>query len=225
MGFTRPGWAGTLALSLSIVTAYLATGLGADTYPRQPDVDAQHYVFRLTLLTTDANDIQGEATATVKVLKAGVPALWLDLTSATPDGKGMTVTGVTAAGRAVAFSHQDNRLRLPLPAAVNAGEDVTFVIAYHGVPANGLRLINNIHGDRTAFSENWYNRARHWLPMIDHPADKASGEFIVTTRPDYQVVSNGVLAGQVDLPGGLRRTHWTQSAPISCEPKYRRYRF
>jgi aminopeptidase N len=83
------------------------------------------------------------------------------------------------------------------------------------VPANGLRLLNNIHGDRTAFSENWYHNARQWLPMIDHPAAKATGELIVTTKADYQVVSNGVIVEQVDLPGGLRRTHWKQDVPIS----------
>ena len=127
----------------------------------------------------------------------------------------MTVTGVTSDGRAVPIEHRDNRLHLPLPAGATAGQDVIFTIAYHGVPGNGLRLLNNIHGDRTAFSENWYNRARQWLPMIDHPADKATGELIVTTKADYQVVSNGVIVEQVDLPGGLRRTHWKQDVPIS----------
>jgi aminopeptidase N len=127
----------------------------------------------------------------------------------------MSVTAVSAAGAPVRFTHTDNRLHLPLPAGVNAGDTVSFTIAYHGVPANGLRLIDNIHGDRTAFSENWYNRARNWLPMIDHPADKASGEFIVTTRADYQVISNGTLVEQRDLAGGLRRTHWSQTQPIS----------
>ena len=113
------------------------------------------------------------------------------------------------------IDHRGNRLHLPLPAAATAGQDVTFTIAYHGVPGNGLRLLNNIHGDRTAFSENWYNHARQWLPMIDHPADKATGELIVTTKADYQVVSNGVIVEQLDLPGGLRRTHWRQDVPIS----------
>ena len=51
--------------------------------------------------------------------------------------------------------------------------------------------------------------------MIDHPADKATGELIVTTKADYQVVSNGEIVEQVDLPGGLRRTHWKQDVPIS----------
>jgi aminopeptidase N len=189
--------------------------LAADTYPRQPGIDARHYAVRLTLLTSDSNEIQAEATVTLRIVTPGTREAVLDLTSATPDGKGMTVTGVRSDGRVVPVEHHDNRLHLPVPAEAIAGQDVTFTITYHGVPGNGLRLLNNIHGDRTAFSENWYNRARQWLPMIDHPADKATGEFIVTTKADYQVVSNGVIVEQLDLPGGLRRTHWKQDVPIS----------
>jgi len=207
-----PNAFGLLFCAAAVLTS---ARLEADTYPRQPGVDAQHYVFRLTLLTGDSNEIQGEAIATFRVVTDGVREMFLDLSSVAADGKGMAVTSVVSAGRAVAFAHRDNRLRLPLPPGVKAGQDVGFTITYHGVPADGLRLINNIHGDRTAFSENWYHHARQWLPMIDHPADKATGEFIVTTRADYQVIANGALVEQLDLPGGLRRTHWTQSAPIS----------
>jgi aminopeptidase N len=189
--------------------------LRADTYPRQPGVDAQHYAVRLTLLTTDANDIQAEVAVTLRVVTAGTREAILDLASPTSGGKGMTVTSVTSAGGAVPFDHRDNRLHLPLPANAAPGQDVVFAIAYHGVPDKGLLFVTSIHGDRTAFSENWHNRARQWLPMIDHPADKATGEFVVTTRAQYQVVSNGVLFEQVDLPGGLRRTHWKQDVPIS----------
>jgi len=189
--------------------------VGADTYPRQPGVDAEHYVFRLTLLTGESNDIQGEAAVTLRMVTADVREMFLDLTSVTPDGKGMTVGSVSLAGQPVAFTHTANRLRLPVPSGARAGEHLTFVISYRGTPGNGLRLLNNIHGDRTAFSENWYNRARQWLPMIDHPADKATGEFIITTKADYQVVGNGALMEQLDLTGGRRRTHWKQSVPIS----------
>lgn len=202
---------------LAIVALVTASSIRvtADTYPRQPGVDAQHYIFRLTLLTGDSNEIQGEATATFRLVAADVREVALDLATPTADGKGMTVASVTSAGQPVAFTHRENRLRLPVPAGSKAGQQVTFTIAYHGVPANGLRLINNIHGERTAFSENWYNRARQWLPMIDHPADKATGEFIITTRADYQVIANGALLEQVDLAGGRRRTHWRQAVPIS----------
>jgi len=200
---------------LIVLALLFSVPLGADTYPRQPGVDAQHYVFRLTLLTSDSNQIQGEAAVTLRITRDDVRDVWLDFTSATTGGKGMTVSTVTVAGQSVAFTHRDNRLKLGVPAGTKAGQNVTFVINYKGEPGNGLRLLNNIHGERTAFSENWYNQARQWLPMIDHPPDKATGEFIVTTKADYQVISNGALVEQLDLPGGQRRTHWRQSVPIS----------
>jgi len=200
-----------LALALTLAPALVL----ADTYPRQPAVDAEHYVFSLTLLTTDSNEIEGEATVRLHVVSNGASEALLDLTSRTPDGKGMTVTRVTSNGQPVSFTHEHDRLRLPLPASAKAGDDVTFDIAYHGEPANGLRLLNNIHGERTAFSENWFHNARQWLPTIDHIADKATAEFIVTTKAEYQVISNGLLVDQVDLPGSLRRTHWSQEVAVS----------
>jgi aminopeptidase N len=205
-----------LRLMLALGLALGSTArIAADTYVRQPGVDARHYVFRLTLLTSDSNEIRGETTATFRLVADGVRDIVLNFATPLAGGKGMTVTAVTSLGRAVAFSHADNRLRLPVPADARAGHDVSFTIAYHGVPANGLRLIDNIHGDRTAFSENWHNQARQWLPMIDHPADKATGEFIVTTRAVYQVIANGALVEQVDLGADQRRTHWKQAVPIS----------
>ena len=200
-----------LALALTLAPALVL----ADTYPRQPAVDAEHYVFRLTLLTTDSNEIEGEATVRLHVATNGASEALLDLTSTTPEGKGMTVTRVTSNGQPVSFTHEHDRLRLPLPAGAKAGDDVTFDIAYHGEPANGLRLLNNIHGERTAFSENWFHNARQWLPTIDHIGDKATVEFIVTTKAEYQVISNGLLMDQVDLPGSLRRSHWSQDVAVS----------
>jgi len=51
--------------------------------------------------------------------------------------------------------------------------------------------------------------------MIDHPYDKATGEFIVTAPSHYQVVANGLLIEELDLPNATRRTHWKQSVPIA----------
>ena len=185
----------------------------ADTYPRQPGVDAWHYVFRLEL--SDASpDITGEATIDVRFTKDGVDEVSLDLASAA-NGKGMTVTDVTNAGQKVPFSHQHNVLTLPLPARSRSGGHVLFTITYHGVPANGLRILSNKYGEWSAFSENWPNRAREWLPMIDHPYDKATSEFIVTAPAKYQVVANGLLQEETDLGDGRRRTHWKQSVPIA----------
>jgi len=202
----------TRTFLLALLVAIATQVAHADTYPRQPGVDAIHYVFRLSF-TDNIDEIAGDATVTVK-LAAGVSEVVLDLISAA-GGKGMSVAAVTVGGKPVQFAHQSDRLRVPLPKPSTAGEEIAVGISYRGIPAQGLRIINNIHGERTAFSENWPNRARHWLPMIDHPYDKATGEFVVTAPAQYQIVANGLLVEELDMPAGQRRTHWKQSVPIA----------
>jgi aminopeptidase N len=197
---------------LFLTVALTAATATADTYPRQAGVDAVHYVFRLTI--GDASDeISGQTTVTLK-LAAGIREVFLDLASAT-GGKGMTVSAVSIGGSPVDFTHRSDRLRIALSPPLTAGVEIAVNVQYSGVPAQGLRIMNNIHGERTVFSESWPNRARHWLATIDHPYDKATGEFIITAPAQYQVVANGVLKEELDLAGGLRRTHWRQSVPIA----------
>jgi aminopeptidase N len=185
-----------------------AATAGADTYPRQPGVDVWHYTFKLDVSDTSP-EISGEATVDFRFTQAGLTTVALDLASAA-NGKGMTVRGVTSNGTAVQFAHAASVLRIQLPHPSVAGESQLFTIAYGGVPANGLRILKNKYGEWSVFSENWPNRAREWLPMIDHPYDKATSEFIITAPAAYQVVANGLLQSEVDRVDGRRTTHWKQ---------------
>jgi hypothetical protein len=47
---------------LLLAALFAVIQLAADTYPRQPGIDALHYVFRVTL-SDDTDEIIGEATA------------------------------------------------------------------------------------------------------------------------------------------------------------------
>jgi aminopeptidase N len=185
----------------------------ADNYPRQPAIDIQHYIFRVTL-TDDKDEIGGETTVRVRFLKDGVSSFWLDLASAA-NGKGMTVSEVTSGGAVAQFTHQNGRLTIQLSAASKAAELREYTVKYRGVPADGLKFPKNKFGDRTFFSVNWPDKAHEWLPTVDHPSDKATSEFIVTAPAKYQVVANGLLQEEFDLGDGRRRTHWKQSVPIA----------
>jgi aminopeptidase N len=185
----------------------------ADTYPRQPGVDALHYVFDLTL--TDAADVvDGEAVLDLRLLEDGVASVALDLVGLR-DGKGMTVSSVRVGDLPARFEHRNDRLLVTLPSSAPAGEHRKLTVRYRGTPASGLRIGANRHGDRTFFSDNWPNRARHWLPTIDHPYDKATCELLVTAPSHYQVVSNGLLVEETDVSPTTRRTRWRQSVPIA----------
>ena len=188
----------------------------ADNYPINKNIDIKHYVFQLRL--TDSNDeIIGTTQVTVNFKLAGMQNFRLDLINKTTEkkDKGMVVEGVSISNTAVNYTHENDALIISLPKNSVANETITFTIKYHGIPFDGLRIGATKFGDRSFFNENWPNRGRHWLPIIDHPSDKATSEFIVTAPDHYKVVSNGLLLEESSLGNNTKLTHWKQSVPVS----------
>ena len=130
-------------------------------------------------------------------------------------GKGMTVTAVAAGDQALTWQHESDRVRVTMPRAFAAGDTFSFTVNFHGVPATGILIANNRHGDRGWVTNPWPNKARNFRAVVDHPSMKATHTTSVTAPRKYQVVSNGLLVEETDLPGDLRRTVWRESAPIS----------
>jgi len=188
----------------------------ADTYPINKNIDVKHYVFNLSLSDAD-NEITGTTLVTINFKEAGMQNFRLDFinkTSARKD-KGMVVDAVSVNNAAINYTHQNDELIISLPTPSTKNQTLTFSIQYHGIPYDGLRIGNTKLGDRSFFNENWPNRGRHWLPIIDHPHDKASSEFIVKAPSHYKVVSNGLLMEESELGNSTRLTHWKQSVPVS----------
>ncbi|MYE16887.1 MAG: M1 family metallopeptidase [Gemmatimonadetes bacterium] len=207
--FVRP----SLALLLATLPAATAP-LAAQDGPSRPGIDIEAYRFELAL-RDDTDEIAGRATVTLRFTADGVTEVPLDLIGRGADGRGMEVLAVTdPGGGSLVFSHESDLLTVTLAEPGAAGERATFSVGYAGVPASGLRIGPNKYGERTFFSDNWPNRARNWLPTVDHIGDKATNEFIITAPAHYQVVSNGRLVEETDLEGGMRLTHWRQSVPI-----------
>jgi len=203
-------------LRTALCLALGATSAIADTYSRIGSVDALNYTFRVTL-ADETDEVAAEATIDLRLVSDGVTEVRLDLVGLSPEnGRGMTVEAVTSGvGNPLRFAHEANQLRIQLGKPSAAEQRIQLTVRYRGTPASGLRIGPNKYGERTFFSDHWPDKARHWLPTIDHPYDKATGEFVVTAPAHYQVVSNGLLLEETDLPGGRRRTHWKQSVPIA----------
>ena len=205
-------------IRISLFVALLCAPLAADTYPRQPEIDIQHYRFELEV-SDDHDRIDGRATVEVRVDDPAAGRLALDLIGpdSAPAGRGMTVESARWLGahRPSEFTHARGRLTVPLPTDIEPGSRRSLVITYGGVPAGGLIIGDNKHGARCFFSNNWPDKARHWLPMLDHPYDKATADIVITAPSHYQAVANGLLVEETDLGDGRRLTHWRQSVPIS----------
>jgi aminopeptidase N len=188
----------------------------ADTYPINKKIDIKHYSFALTL--SDSNDeIIGSTNITIHFKQAGVQNFRLDLINQSIErkGKGMLVDGVYLDKNQISYTHQKDALIINLPSPSSLNQTLVFTIKYHGIPSDGLRIGATKLGDRSFFNENWPNRGRHWLPLIDHPYDKATSEFIVNAPAHYKVISNGLLLEESDLGNNVKLTHWKQSVPVS----------
>jgi aminopeptidase N len=193
----------------------VAVALHADPYVRQP-IDVQHYRFAIGL--ADSTDrISGDATIRFAILQANLAQVWFDLAGMTParQGRGMRVSSVTRDGTPLVFRHDGDRLTITLDKAAAAGSVVELLVHYAGIPADGLQIKPTPLGDRAFFSDNWPDKGHHWLPLIDHIADKATMEMAVTAPSHYQVISNGLRVESTDLPLDMRRTVWRESVPIS----------
>jgi aminopeptidase N len=233
-----------VACIAAAVLVLTASHLSADTYPRQKGIRITHYTFDVILSdasdeitmkeTVDADlldegitgidlDLCGPHAKGATAKEPGDPCVGRTEarglsgqanSAASRSPTGMTVTAASEAGRPLTFTQKGDIVHLPFASPSRAGQHVTFTISYHGVPATGLRIGNNRHNDRSFISNDWPNLAHNWLATIDHISMKAPKTMIVTAPARYQVISNGLLTQQMDLPNGLRRTVWDEKVPI-----------
>jgi aminopeptidase N len=184
------------------------------------DLDVLHYDVELSL-SDDVDWILGSAELRLRAEADGADRVQLDFT-------GLAVTEVRVDGSPTEALHEDGRLSIPLGRALARGEEAVVAIRYRGVPDDGLVLRDNIHGRPAAFVDNWPNRARFWLPSVDHPSDKATVRFTVHAPAEWEVIANGRQIGQAyptppeDAPGGPetgpRRT-WVYNSEVP-HPSY-----
>ena len=202
---------------LSALLVLFVTHTYADSYPRNYAIDILHYAFELTF-ADNTDEIRGSAFITLQCRQNNVSQIRLDLinTSDKWKGKGMNVQSVTLNNQLLSFTHKTDELLIQLGASPAISQSLTIVVNYSGVPAGGMKIQPTKFGDRSFMCENWPNNARHWLPTVDHPYDKATSEFIVTAPAHYKVVSNGLLLEESMLNKETKRTHWKQSVPVSC---------
>ena len=124
---------------------------------QQPALQVVHYDIALDL-PRSGKTIEGVASLTVRRL-VRVDTLGLDLLD-------MKVSLVTEAGKQIGFSQHDGRLNIYVG---GSRQDTLHVaITYSGVPTDGLIISTDSAGRWLAFGDNWPNRARHWIPSVDH---------------------------------------------------------
>ncbi len=155
-------------------------------------LSAQQAAFHVTNydLTLDLPDtgkfIEGHAELTV-VRKARADTLILDLLD-------LSARQVMLNGKPARFTQDPEHVRILVDGVRDDTLKVT--VDYAGAVKDGLIISTDSAGRWVAFGDNWPNRARHWIPSIDHPHDKSTVSWTVHAPFDRRVVANGMPYSQ-----------------------------
>ena len=113
-----------------------------------------------------------------------------------------------------------------IPVTMGFGDTIVVTVEYGGAVTDGLVIGTDSAGRWMAFGDNWPNRARRWIPSIDHPSDKSTVTWTVRAPSDRKVVANGQLVEESRIPraadpdGSAGRpvartlTRWRETRPI-----------
>jgi aminopeptidase N len=202
-----------LSISFFIISCFMLTG--KDGYMRSTSADIIHYDFSISI-SDSSNIIYGHASITVNFIGT-VSSIGFDLKNRASDEKGMTVQYLAFDKGSVKWVHKNNRIDITFDDSIKAGSQGVFTIDYSGVPADGLIISENKYGKRTFFADNWPDRARNWLPCVDHPYDKATVDFNITSPDHYQVVGSGYLIEESCMPNHTKLTHWKEDVPLATK--------
>ncbi|MEY9904934.1 aminopeptidase N [Catenulispora sp. MAP12-49] len=120
-------------------------------------------------------------------------------------------------GRRLRFDHRKEKLRVMLPAAVAAGEQVVLEIVYRGAPRPTPSRYGGLGWEQLAdgvLVASQPTGAPSWFPCNDRPDQKATYRIQVTTASQYRVVANGRLAG-VAHSGSTSTWTFVQDGPMA----------
>lgn len=187
-----------------------APGVGDPYFPGLGNggYDVEHYDVDLDW-RPDAGTVRGIVRIEARALH--------DLSRFNLDLAGMEVFSVTVDDVAAETDRRERELEITPAAPIPDGATFTTVVSYSGVPRplpDGTDLFEvGWHTDgREAFVVSEPAGTASFLPVNDHPSDKATYTFHIQAPTDQVVAANGVLAGEpVFVDEGSAR-EWTYVA-------------
>ncbi len=196
-------------------TCLMTPGIGAQqaaggTGGRRAGLDVLSYDFRVEFPAAGVPDVVHFASTSTVARERTAAQLALDLVAA------MQVDSARVNDRPSTFGRSGDTVRVALPAG--QGDTLRVTVFYHGMPTDGLIIRRDATLGWTAFGDNFPDRARQWLALVDHPSDKAIVRWDVLAPATHRVIANGRLQEETPdtAPVASRRvrTRWATERPI-----------
>lgn len=116
------------------------------------------------------------------------------------------------AGRELAYRLEEPLLLVELAEPLLRDEEVTLAVRYSAEPETGLHFRETSRHAGGPAPQFWTQGQpedhRHWLPVWDHPNDRATVSCELRAPAGFEVLSNGVLEGVEAHGDGARTFRW-----------------
>ena len=187
--------------------------IGDSLYPQMGNggYEATNYDLRLDV-DVDENFLDAVASISATATQ--------DLTSFHLDLSDLDVAGVTVDGQDAEFVHDPDELAITPVEPIDAGQAFLVEVTYSGNP-------QSVDDPAVPFDTiGWQNRegvvyvaaepsgAKSWFPSNNHPTDKATFTFEITTDSELTAVANGVRTALVDN-GETSTATWVMDDPMT----------
>ncbi|MCP2336767.1 M1 family aminopeptidase [Actinomadura rupiterrae] len=189
-----------------------SAGIGDAYYPAAGNggYDVFHYDAALDYAGRETGKV--DATVTITAMSTQ------QLSRFDLDFRGPQVTGITVNGRPASFTRSGQELVVTPSAVIPSETKFTTVVRYSGVPGpasdGSLGTYGWVPTKDGAVALGEPDGTPTWLPVNDHPRDKATYAFHVTVPSDLQVVANGT-PGASTRRGAKTTYEWTETSAMA----------
>lgn len=194
-----------------------AEGLGDPYYPHLGNggYDVQHYHIELNVdLASQHLDgaVRIDAIATQT------------LSSFNLELAGMQIHSVSVQNSPAEHSRMSNELTIELAQFIQAGQPFEVAIEYSGSPGEGIDFSGM---EEFEVGWGWYpdgdgayvaaepSGNSTWMPVNEHPSDKATYSYAITVAEPYVAAANGVLQDTISHGDGTRTFIWNSTYPMA----------
>jgi len=170
-------------------------------------VDVTHYQIKLDLSDLNSGELTGETTLKITAQQTELKSIGLDLL-------GLNVEKIKLNDKNAPFTHKSSVLRVGLPKTISKKDTVKLTIYYHGTPQKDRRwggfFITSTHAfnygvGMAAIPPNF---GRVWYPCIDNFTDRATYEYIITTKNEHVAACPGKLLSVKQNKDKSKTYHW-----------------
>ncbi len=189
-------------------------GVGDSFYPAlgNSGYDVEHYSLAIEV---DVEENVIDAVATIDAVAVDdLDAFHLDL-------RGLEVLEVTVDGSAATVDRSGHEVVITPETPISDAAPFTVVMRYLGTPepiddpAIPFDTIGWHQREDTIYVVSEPSGAMSWFPSNNHPTDKATFDFAITTDSDLAAVANGVLEGIEEVGGGQSTSTWRMDDPMT----------